>query len=205
MASKLVIPFNYQPFSVSVKTGAYTIPTGYYAYVTASVQGADSFSIGGVVALQGQASVASSGSGYDTGNVNLNSGTTNTTYSYTVPTGYKFQFHSVQMGSYTNSTPSLFIHSGEVQVGSGSGISYLLAWANGLSNVWLAEGNVVNITQVTTQYSFTKEIWGTIQRETSINAGQSAGVVSGNFWVSSGTALTTTGGAYTVTLYPNIS
>ena len=34
MSSKLIIPFNYQPFSVSVKTGAYTIPAGYYAYVT---------------------------------------------------------------------------------------------------------------------------------------------------------------------------
>jgi hypothetical protein len=35
----LIIPFDFNPYSTSVKTSSYTIPSGYYARVTASVDG----------------------------------------------------------------------------------------------------------------------------------------------------------------------
>jgi len=47
------IPFNFQPLSVSVKTGSYTIPSGKYAYVSANVEGTGTFTLGGDIALRG--------------------------------------------------------------------------------------------------------------------------------------------------------
>ena len=49
----IVIPFNFQPVSVSVKTSSYTIPAGKYAYVTANAIGSATFKIGGTTALSG--------------------------------------------------------------------------------------------------------------------------------------------------------
>jgi len=49
----IVIPFNFQPVSVSVKTSSYTIPAGKYAYVTANAIGSATFEIGGATALSG--------------------------------------------------------------------------------------------------------------------------------------------------------
>lgn len=54
------IPFNFQPESVSVQTGSYTIPTGKYAYVAAHVENGGTFTIGGATALSSEASVAGS-------------------------------------------------------------------------------------------------------------------------------------------------
>jgi len=206
MSSKLIIPFNYQPFSVSVKTGAYTIPAGYYAYVTASVQGADTFSIGGVVALQGVTAVATSGTGFDTANVNLTSGATTTALSYTVLAGYKFQIHASELNGNSLNNSTLTAHSGEVVLRTLAGPATIhQAWVDGVSTLEFAEGNVLTMNHVNTSFNATKELWGKIERTTTINAGQSAGVTTGSFWVSTGTALTTSGGSYTVTLYPNIS
>ena len=49
--SDIQVPFNFQPVSVSVKTGSYTIPAGQYAYVTAEVRDGGSFLIDGTAAL----------------------------------------------------------------------------------------------------------------------------------------------------------
>jgi len=46
------LPFNFQPESVAVKTGSYTIPAGKYAFVTANVVGNSTFTINGSTALQ---------------------------------------------------------------------------------------------------------------------------------------------------------
>ena len=47
------IPFNHQPVSVAVKTASYAIPAGNYARVTVNLEGAGTFTIGGVTALRG--------------------------------------------------------------------------------------------------------------------------------------------------------
>jgi hypothetical protein len=213
MASKLVIPFNYQPFSVSVKTGAYTIPTGYYAYVTASVQGADSFSIGGVVALQGQVAVAASGTGGVITEVNSTATNTTATFTYTVPAGYKFFWQGVTINNYgsvvetyidAQSSSGQLVYATTTPDGFASGVYGVhFGKVNGCYPI-LAPGQIAGV-DVNITLSILKRIQGWIERPNSISPGQSAGVVSGNFWVSSGTALTTIGGAYTVTLYPNIS
>lgn len=53
MSAALVVPFNFQPSSVSVKTGSYDIPTGKYAKVVVNLEGSATFTIGGVTALVG--------------------------------------------------------------------------------------------------------------------------------------------------------
>lgn len=53
MSAPLVVPFNFQPSAVSVKTGSYTIPAGKYAKVTVNLEGSATFTIGGVTAIRG--------------------------------------------------------------------------------------------------------------------------------------------------------
>lgn len=53
MTAPLVVPFNFAPVSVAVKTGSYTVPVGQYAYVTAVVAGTSTFTIDAVTALVG--------------------------------------------------------------------------------------------------------------------------------------------------------
>lgn len=53
MSAPLVVPFNFQPLSVSVKTGSYTIPAGRYAFISANlVGGSGIFQIDGNTAMQ---------------------------------------------------------------------------------------------------------------------------------------------------------
>lgn len=47
----ITFPFNFQPVSTTVRTGSYSIPSGQYAYVTATAKNGGTFSIGGTVAL----------------------------------------------------------------------------------------------------------------------------------------------------------
>lgn len=51
MSSPFVIPFNFQPASVSVQSGSYSIPAGNYARVTVNIDGTGTFTIGGTTAL----------------------------------------------------------------------------------------------------------------------------------------------------------
>lgn len=53
MTSRVIIPFNNCPSSVSVKTASYTIPSGKYALLTVNLIGTATFTIDGVTALQG--------------------------------------------------------------------------------------------------------------------------------------------------------
>lgn len=53
MASSVVIPFNNNPVSVSVKTGSYTIPAGKFARAVVNVIGSGTFTINGNTALSG--------------------------------------------------------------------------------------------------------------------------------------------------------
>lgn len=53
MSSPLVLPFNFQPVAVSVRTASYTIPPGRYARVVVNLEGSATFTIGGVTALRG--------------------------------------------------------------------------------------------------------------------------------------------------------
>jgi hypothetical protein len=52
--SDIFIPFNFNPYSTSVKSSSYTIPSGYYALVTAYCEWNSSatFTIDGVTALE---------------------------------------------------------------------------------------------------------------------------------------------------------
>ena len=53
MSAPFVIPFNFQPDSVSVKTGSYTIPPAKYARVVVNLIGSATFTIDAVTALSG--------------------------------------------------------------------------------------------------------------------------------------------------------
>jgi hypothetical protein len=52
MTAPFVMPFNFQPTSVSVKTGSYTIPSGKYARVSVALLGDSTFTIGGTTCLE---------------------------------------------------------------------------------------------------------------------------------------------------------
>lgn len=53
MASRVLVPFDFNPVSVSVKTGSYTIPAGKYARAIVNVIGSGTFTINGTTALSG--------------------------------------------------------------------------------------------------------------------------------------------------------
>lgn len=53
MSAPFIVPFNFQPVSVSVKTASYTIPAGKYARVLVNLEGSATFTIGGVTAIRG--------------------------------------------------------------------------------------------------------------------------------------------------------
>jgi len=67
MTAPLVVPFNFQPVSVSVKTASYTIPAGQYAYVVAYLQDGGSFTIDGSTVLVSKSGGLSARSGTLTG------------------------------------------------------------------------------------------------------------------------------------------
>jgi len=65
MSAPFIIPFNFQPETVEVKTASYPIPAGKYAYVVANVEGTGTFTIGGTTALRGTSNTVLSGSVLD--------------------------------------------------------------------------------------------------------------------------------------------
>lgn len=224
MGSIVFNPSTQQPVSVSVKTGAYTIPAGFYAYVTASVAGSDTFSIGGVVALQGVASSASAGTGGAISSIDVET-TGTTTASYTVPSGYKAVFHLYQTSSaiinsssgLISSTISIGSFSRSITIDSGSitetigGTGFFSGGSLANSDyTWNAgSGEVISqtitFTGTAAPTTSIRNIFGYAERPNSLNGGQSAGVSSGSFWIAENTVLTTSGGQYTVSLYKNIA
>lgn len=73
----IFIPFNHQPFSVSVKTASYTIPASFYARTTVECDSGGTFTIDTVTAVDTDPFVNINQSG-----VNL------VALTHTVPTGY---------------------------------------------------------------------------------------------------------------------
>lgn len=187
MSSIVFNPSTQQPDSVSVKTGTYTIPTGFYAYVTASVQDTDTFSIGGVVALSATGNVTQS---LTTGAVSAVSQSALNSTSYTVPSGYYFQGQAT-----SDSLPAIAI--GGLNVGRGT-----VYTSTSPSTFFAGSGDAVLVSNTGNTCILT----GVSIRPFSITTmGLPASAVSGSFWVSSGTILTTTTGSYTVSLYRNIA
>lgn len=80
-----VLPFNYQPTSVSVKTSSYTIPAGSYARVQVQVINGGTFTIDGTTCLQSLAATAG-----DVNAVDVNTSSNNATL-FTVTAGYRFE------------------------------------------------------------------------------------------------------------------
>lgn len=205
MASIVFNPSTQQPESVSVKTGSYTIPAGYYAYVTASVAGSDTFSIGGIVALQGVAASASSGTGGAISSIDVET-TLTTTASYTVPTGYKAEFQmALSEASISNNTCTFNIGSFSSSLTVTGGSRGFLEGYGSLGNAFRFSAGTGEVLSIVSNNNATKNIFGYAERPNSLNGGQSAGVSSGNFWIAQNTVLTTSGGQYTVSLYKNIA
>jgi len=65
MAAPFVVPFNFQPFSTTIKTASYTVPAGYYARITPML---NNISVDGVYINNGPLTVQSG----DTTNLTLN-------------------------------------------------------------------------------------------------------------------------------------
>jgi hypothetical protein len=53
MSAPFIVPFNFQPDSVSVITSSYTIPAGKYARVVVNLEGSATVTINGTTALRG--------------------------------------------------------------------------------------------------------------------------------------------------------
>lgn len=83
MSAAFVIPFNFQPTSVSVKTGSYTIPAGKYARVVVECDSGGTFTIDTVTAVTTAAFV------------NVDTVVVNNTSTYTVPTGFRASVTSI--------------------------------------------------------------------------------------------------------------
>ena len=88
MSAPFFLPFNFQPSSVAVKTGSYTIPAGKYARVTVEVDSGGIFTIDAVSALTSAAFV----------NVDSTSGSGTGSVTYTVPTGFKASVSGIATG-----------------------------------------------------------------------------------------------------------
>lgn len=57
MSAPIVVPFDFNPVSTSVKTGTFVIPAGQYAYVAVQARNSGYFAIDGVIALNTSAEV----------------------------------------------------------------------------------------------------------------------------------------------------
>lgn len=76
MSAPFIVPFNFQPVSVSVKTTSYTIPSGKYAYVFVEVYSGGIFTINAVNSITSDPFL------------NIDYAGTSTAI-YTVPAGYR--------------------------------------------------------------------------------------------------------------------
>lgn len=195
-------PFDFNPLSVSVKTGGYTIPAGRRAYVMAQVNPSGSFTINGTTALAGTPAISSSGSGFD---VQQRDSASTTEINYTVPAGYYFkgQYSIEGVGSATlrvdgdfvssynnNSYKPNFLGSGEPDINS----SFIAG-----------DGQVITVTQSGGSGDDEVYLVGVAMRHSSINSGQSGSPISGQYWCPAGTVFSVSSGRYTVSEFANNS
>lgn len=178
----IVVPFNFQPSSTTVRTGSYTIPAGFYAYVSVHCEPGGTFSIDGNEALS-----AINSDGFDVISVDQS---VNNSSTYTVPTGYYFQGTAYTSGSTVllgvDGTTVFDSHSGAGSMNEGR---FPISFTAGSGSV------------ISTNSSDSMNIVGACIRN-----GSPRNDVFANFWVPSGTDLTESGDTkYTVTLYPELN
>lgn len=95
MTSRVIMPFNNNPSSVSVKTTSYTIPAGKYAQVYIEADSGGIFTIDGVSAVVTAAFV----------NIDVGS-TAGLSITYTAPTGYRSKITTIAQAATTYSLNS---------------------------------------------------------------------------------------------------
>jgi hypothetical protein len=224
MGAPIIVPFNFQPVSTTVRTAGYTLPSGRYAYVTAFCDTGQTFSINGVVALQGNASTAESGTGGIVSNINQTVTNSTNNYSYTVPAGFKAKILAVGASSGTSFSKRLFLNADSITVANGG---YFLRTGdasndtsnngNGNATNWteasmrrviepdfFGPGNVITLVSGSTS-SAQKRIMGYSERPNSLNAGQTGVPVTASFWCNPDTIFAVSGARYTVSEYQQIS
>lgn len=123
MSAPFVIPFNFQPESVSVVTGSYTVPPGKYARVIANVSGSSTFTIGGATALASTSATWSVLASDNLRTVSGGGGSTNALFTNTAETsiqavGSAFNESTAQMN--TALSEVYFLPSGTVINGTGT-------------------------------------------------------------------------------------
>lgn len=174
------VPFNYEPDSVSVKTGSYSIPSGQYAFVTAYCRDGGTFSIGGTVALEAD------GTDLDGDILTVSESRTSAGTVHATTNGYSFEGHLLFTAG---SALTITVGGVTTVTGASPGERY---------EVKAGPAEDINIGGTTPQ--------GTLVGFERRPMGQVRSIVSGSFWVPASTALTLSGNTrYTVSLYNNIS
>jgi hypothetical protein len=163
MTSRVIIPFNNNPSSVSVKTASYTIPAGKYAQVYIECDS------GGIFTIDGANAVVTSAF------VNVDAAATNATMSYTVPVGFKFRLASA--GSSTNNA---VVINGATYADFGITAGSSAA----ITGVTIGPGGTVSISNTTYQAQ---------QQLTGIQEPSNATHRQATFWVKSGTVISGSG------------
>lgn len=175
------IPFNFQPESVDVKTGSYTIPAGKFAKVIAQCSGGGYFTIDGTIALEStQASVSAVSSA-------------NTISATTVILGGASagRVHEVELRIITGS------NFWTIDIG---GTTYSNA-AAGTYNFKIGSGDSLVLTETIGTDVIDYKLFGYTYDKVNINSKE-----TGEFWVPSGTLLNEGGDTkYTVMLFNEIS
>jgi hypothetical protein len=194
------IPFNFQPVSVTTRTGSYTIPTGFYAYVAVQCEAGGTFSINSTVALSGL-DIGAAGTDSDVIAVSAEdtqAGSTVATVQTTVGTDYYFDGFVMYNDGAAGASYTLDV--GGVTIASGAGLSN-----NTPFYVKAGAGDTIQLSSSGGGGAKTVKIVGYRYRSSSPNEQQDQHV-SNQFWVPEGTQLSETGTTrYTVSLYNNIA
>lgn len=180
----IAIPFNNDPVSTVRRVTSYTIPTGFYAYVTVFCDASGVFSIDGNAAQQGEDSGAT-GTDFDTGSIDQ---TISTVATYTVPTGYYFQGQVLTVSG-----------SGAVEI-DGTPVAFDGS-VNRITPCQITAGTGSNIAMA----SGSGYLTGAVIRNSSPSDAQDVPTM-GHYWVAEGSVLTESGTVYmTVSLFNKIS
>jgi hypothetical protein len=216
MSSPAIFPFNFRPTSTTSRTGAYTVPSNRYAFVTAFCPPGQTFFINGQLALQGNSSSASSGSGGNTVGVVGNQTTSNfsagssASVSYTVPSDRFFDGKAILRASVTgisNPTPngSVSITLSSVTVSKPATISGGSASLD--FDFKAGPGTTITVSASTggtgtsnfPSSSSTASLVGASIRPNFINSGQAGAPVTASFWCPPDTVFASSGSTrYTV-------
>lgn len=123
MSSALVVPFNFQPESTSVRTSSYTIPTGKYAKVDVQCIGGGTFTIDGATALS-----SSSWSVLASDNMRMDANNYLTTGANGTIGGVGGAFN--ENTAYDNQTQTFWLPSGAVINGTGTWRAVVQIYSN---------------------------------------------------------------------------